>query len=212
MTETPEQNLYPKQRLESLCDALFAIAMTLMILDLKTPENIPPNLVEEELPGALIALLPAIEAYAVSFIILGIFWFRHQLQFKYLKAVNGIMFTINITFLLIIGFVPFSVGLKIRYPHYDLPTIIYLSNLLLVSIMLFWQWFYISKNDAVTDEGLTPELKKRLLVMSVIPIGIFAISLAVSFYNVRAAMYVIYFDPLFYLFYRAFYYTRKVKT
>jgi uncharacterized membrane protein len=212
MPEPQDQDLYPKERLEALCDALFAIAMTLMILDLKTPENIPPNLVSEELPGVLVNLLPAIEAYAISFIILGIFWFRHQLQFKYLKAVDGFIFTINIFFLLVIGFVPFTVGLKIRYPHYNLPFIIYILNLLLISISLFWQWYYISKHDRILGESFQPEMRKKFLILSAIPMAIFSASLAVSFVNIRAALFVIYIDPIFYFFYRMFLREKKKKS
>jgi TMEM175 potassium channel family protein len=211
MPDFPEKTVYPKQRLETLCDGLFAIAMTLMILDLKTPENIPLNLVEEELPGALINLLPAIEAYAISFTILGIFWFRHQLQFKYLKFVDGFIFSLNIFFLLIIGFVPFSVGLKMRYPEFELPYIIYITNLLLIGIILFLQWYYISKHDEISNDGIPAGLRKRVLILSAIPIGIFALSFAVAFVNIRAALFIIYLDPIFYFFYRILFRGKKNK-
>ncbi|MBS1552299.1 MAG: DUF1211 domain-containing protein, partial [Bacteroidetes bacterium] len=50
MPEYNDESLLPKNRIEALCDGIFAIAMTLMILDLKTPENIPYNLENVQLP------------------------------------------------------------------------------------------------------------------------------------------------------------------
>jgi len=103
MHELTDDSLLPKNRLETLTDGIFAITMTLIILDLKTPENIPYNLAEIELPEILINLLPSIEAYAVSFIILGVFWLRHQVQFKYIRSTNRLLLSVNMIFLLLIG-------------------------------------------------------------------------------------------------------------
>ncbi len=70
MSDYNDESLLPKNRIEALSDGIFAIAMTLIILDLKTPENIPFNLEYEELPLTLLNILPDVEAYAVSFLVL----------------------------------------------------------------------------------------------------------------------------------------------
>ena len=169
-----------------------------MIIDLKAPENIPRNLISEELPGAIYNLLPSVEAYVVSFIILGIFWARHQLQFKFFDSVDRIVIMLNIVFLLLIGFVPFTVGLKKDYPQVQLPFIIYLSNLTLISLMLTIQWEYSKRKKFIIKDEMSSVFRKRFLLMSVIPLIIFAAAFIVSFFHLRLAFLLIYIFPIFY--------------
>lgn len=194
--------LLPKSRMESLCDGIFAIAMTLIILDLKTPENVPTPLEKDRLPAILLDLLPEAETYAISFIILGVFWLRHVIQLKYIKFVDRKIIAINLIFLLLIGFVPFTTGVLMRYPDYNLSFILYSSNLLLISLLLTTQWFYASSIKEIVSEELTHELKKMFVVFSTVPALIFLCSLIVSFFSIRIAFFLLYLDPLFYLIYR----------
>ncbi|MBK6537491.1 MAG: DUF1211 domain-containing protein [Ignavibacteria bacterium] len=202
MPDYNDESLLPKNRIEALSDGIFAIAMTLIILDLKTPENIPFNLEYEELPLTLLNILPDVEAYAVSFLVLAVFWLRHQLQFRYLKFANRKIIVLSIFFLMLIGFVPFSVGLVMRYNDIQLPTLIYIINLLLISVILSIQGWYISKNKKIRFEEIEPEILKKYYVFSIVPIVIFSVSLIVSFFNLRLAFLLIYLDPAFYSIYR----------
>ena len=202
MPDYNDESLLPKNRIEALSDGIFAIAMTLIILDLKTPENIPFNLEYEELPLTLLNILPDVEAYAVSFLVLAVFWLRHQLQFRYLKFANRQIIVLSILFLMLIGFVPFSVGLVMRYNDIQLPTLIYIINLLLISVFLSVQGWYISKNKKIRFEEIDPLILKKYYVFSIVPIVIFSVSLIVSFFNLRLAFLLIYLDPAFYSIYR----------
>ncbi|MBK7157925.1 MAG: DUF1211 domain-containing protein [Ignavibacteria bacterium] len=202
MPDYNDESLLPKNRIEALSDGIFAIAMTLIILDLKTPENIPFNLEYEELPLTLLNILPDVEAYAVSFLVLAVFWLRHQLQFRYLKFANRKIIVLSILFLMLIGFVPFSVGLVMRYNDIQLPTLIYIINLLLISVFLSVQGWYISKNKKIRFEEIDPLILKKYYVFSIVPIVIFSVSLIVSFFNLRLAFLLIYLDPAFYSIYR----------
>ena len=199
MKDIQDELVFPKERLVFLCDGIFSITMTLMILDLKAPENIPRSLASEELPSALFNLLPSIEAYVLSFFILGIFWARHQLMFNFFESVDRVMIMLNLLFLLLIGFVPFTVSLKKDYPHVQFPFIIYVSNLILISLILSIQWEYALKNKFILKDELSPLLKKRFLYMSVMPVAIFVFAFIVSFYQVRLAFLIIYLLPIFYL-------------
>ena len=204
MHELTDDSLLPKNRLETLTDGIFAITMTLIILDLKTPENIPYNLAEIELPEILINLLPSIEAYAVSFIILGVFWLRHQIQFKYIRSTNRMLLSVNMIFLLLIGFVPFTVGIMMRYPLIVLPFRIYVINLILISIVMTYQWMLIGRSKKISAMDISPKRRRRFLILTSIPIFIFILSYLISFINLRAAFFIIYLDPIFYLVYRLF--------
>lgn len=203
MRSEEKKILFSKNRIENLCDGIFAITMTLIILELKTPENIPHNLVKEELPSYLLRLIPQAEAYAISFIILAIFWLRHLIHFKFLNNVNRQVLGINIVFLLFIGFIPFSVGIVMRYYGHLVPTIIYITNLLIISIILHFHWQYIYKEDELLNISEDDrEYFSKFKFLSIIPIFIFIIALVIAFFNVRAAFYFIYLDPLFYFVYK----------
>lgn len=202
MQELQDESLLPKGRLETLCDGIFAIAMTLMILDLKTPENIPANLAAERLPEVFYKLLPSIEAYALSFLILGIFWLRHQIQFKYIRTSTRALITINLFFLMLIGFVPFTVGVMMRYPDYELPFRIYLINLFVISILLTIQWIIVNKSTKIIATEVTPDMHKKFLILTSVPAIIFLLSFIISFFSTRIALFIIYIDPVFYLIYR----------
>jgi uncharacterized membrane protein len=199
LKDIKDESVFPKERLAALCDGIFAITMTLMILDLKAPENIPRNLAAEELPGAIYNLLPSIEAYVISFFILGIFWARHQLQFKFFESVDRVIIMLNILFLLLIGFVPFTVSLKKDYPMIQFPFILYVSNLTLISLILSIQWEYSLKKKFIIKDELDSLLRKKFYYMSVVPILIFAAAFIVSFFHVRLAFLLIYLFPIFYV-------------
>jgi len=198
LKDIQDESVFPKERLAALCDGIFAITMTLMILDLKAPGNIPKNLINEELPGALYNLLPAFEAYIVSFIVLAIFWARHQLQFSFFNSVNRIILMINVIFLFMIGFVPFTVGLKVDYPESQFAFLIYLGNLFGITILLSLQWGYSVKNKLIINNELDHYLKKRFFLMSIIPILVFTLSFIVSFIHLRLAFLFIYLIPILY--------------
>lgn len=206
MKFTESTILFSKNRIEALCDGIFAITMTLIILELKTPENIPHNLAGEELSAALLKLIPQAEAYAISFIILAIFWLRHLIHFKFLESVNRQVLGINIVFLLFIGFIPFSVGIVMRYYGQIIPTLIYISNLLIISLILHFHWHYISeKSNLLKISDSENEYVKKFKFLSIIPTLIFLSALIVAFINVRVAFYIIYLDPIFYFVYRRIY-------
>ncbi|HMS32836.1 MAG TPA: TMEM175 family protein [Ignavibacteria bacterium] len=199
MKDIQLDSVFPKERLVFLCDGIFSITMTLMILDLKAPENIPRSLASEELPSALFNLLPSIEAYVLSFFILGIFWARHQLMFNFFESVDRVMIMLNLLFLLLIGFVPFAVSLKKDYPQVQFPFIIYVSNLIFISLLLSIQWEYALRKKIILKDELTPLLKKRFRYLSILPVVIFTTSFIVSFYHVRLAFLIIYLLPIFYV-------------
>lgn len=191
-----------KARLEALSDGIFAITMTMMIIDLKIPENSFHNLSPSELNTSLLTLLPSIKSYILSFFILAIFWMRQQLQLNRLINVTINAVLIYIIFLLLIGFVPFTVNLIKRYPDYHTPFIIYTLNLLLISIILFVSTLIASnenqENNEETGKG------KRFLSLAGVTILIFLAGFIISFYDMEIAFYVIILDPVYFFLYRRF--------
>jgi uncharacterized membrane protein len=114
-----------KNRLENCSDGVFAIAITLLVLDIKLPEVNPQGLAH-----ALTESLPRIAAYVMSFAIIGLYWISHHRTFELMAKVNGAVFWINLLLLLLVSFIPFPTALLGRYPNEALPIIVYSSTLL----------------------------------------------------------------------------------
>ena len=94
-------------RLEALVDGVFAVVMTLLVLDITVPSPTQPHAVAH-LVRNLIALKPTVLSYALSFVIAGIYWVGHHNQFAYIRRTDRPLLWINILFLMCVAFIPFS--------------------------------------------------------------------------------------------------------
>src|SRR5207247_1668547 len=83
-----------------LADGLFSIAMTLLALNIAVPVIAPGENASALLPGRLLNLFPAIALYAVSFVVLGIYWVAHHGQFRVIDAADRPFLWINILFMM----------------------------------------------------------------------------------------------------------------
>jgi uncharacterized membrane protein len=94
-----------KSRLEAFCDGVFAIAITLLVLDLTVPD-----VGAGQLSTALRHEWPAYVAYVVSFVTIGIMWINHHVLMRHFSHVDRAFLVINVLFLMVIAFVPFPTG------------------------------------------------------------------------------------------------------
>ena len=118
-----------KRRLESFSDGVFAIVITLLVLELKLPE-----VRYDALAQSLMALLPSISAYVLSFLLIGMYWVFHHHAYTLIDGVDGVLLWLNIVFLLLISFMPFPTMMLGRYPGQTLPIVFYGCNLLLANL------------------------------------------------------------------------------
>jgi uncharacterized membrane protein len=97
-------------RLEAFSDGVFAIAITLLVLDIKVP---PPG--EGDLGHELLAQWPSYAAYVVSFLTIGIIWINHHAAFSRLRSVDHSILMWNLLLLLTVGILPFTTSLMAEY-------------------------------------------------------------------------------------------------
>jgi uncharacterized membrane protein len=154
-----------KNRLENCSDGVFAIAITLLVLDIKLPEVNTLGLAQ-----ALIEALPRIAAYVMSFAIIGLYWISHHRTFELIAKVNGAVFWINLLLLLLVSFIPFPTALLGRYPNEALPIIVYSFTLIacnavglsLMAYLLFHPQLLIVKHR---KDSLWRQFPLRLIVL-----------------------------------------------
>jgi uncharacterized membrane protein len=117
-----------KNRVEAFSDGVFAIVITLLILDIRVPD-----VDYSQLLAALVAVLPRIFAYVISFGVIGVYWLAHHQSLQLIGKLNGFLIWLNLVYLLAVSFMPFPTALLGRYPMQPIPIVIYGSNLILAN-------------------------------------------------------------------------------
>jgi uncharacterized membrane protein len=171
-------------RIETLTDGVFAIAMTLLVLNLGIP-MIAQSSVQSELPRKILEQWPKFVSYMMSFVILGVIWNSHHRIFHYIKRSNAALIWINIIFLMFIALIPFSTALGGDYllTKSQVPFVVYGVNLFPAFILRYALWAYATNKYRLIESDIGPALIKRLKIMPLIAALILLVSIGVSFLN-----------------------------
>jgi uncharacterized membrane protein len=139
------------ERLAALSDGIFAVAMTLLVLDLHIPAAAQVH-GERELLVALGALGPQWVAYGMSFLTLGIFWAGQQTQLNHLEEGTRDLTWIHLGFLFTITLLPLSTRLLAEFITYRGALLIYWLNILAPGLMLYWCWKYATRAGLIKND------------------------------------------------------------
>ncbi len=157
-------------RLEALTDGVFAIAMTLLVLNLHIPDRIL-ELGEGQARQILIDQIPKFFHYAVSFILLAVFWITHHKTFHLIEKTDRIHTWINILFLMFVALIPFSTSLIGNYPDDLADELFFSANIFAIGALALLNWLYASRGRRLVGERVTHELADLLtLRIAVIPL------------------------------------------
>jgi uncharacterized membrane protein len=160
------------ERLAALSDGIFAVAMTLLVLDIHIPSAGAIHS-EAELLRALGRLAPQATAYVMSFLTLGIFWAGQQTQLNHFGEGNRDLMWIHLGFLFTITLMPLTTRLLAEFITYRTALLIYWLNILLPGAMLFWSWSYALRHDLV-KEGTAAEVRGAICRRVVIAQSLYA--------------------------------------
>jgi uncharacterized membrane protein len=154
------------ERLAALSDGIFAVVMTLLVLDLHVP--VREGLHSEAALGHELArLAPQTLTYVLSFLTLGIFWVGQQTQLNQLGRSNRDLTWIHLGFLLGVSLMPFSTGLLAEFITFRLALVVYWLNLLLLGALLFVSRRYAVRAGLLRDD-VTAEMlaagERRIVV------------------------------------------------
>ncbi len=154
------------ERLAALSDGIFAVAMTLLVLDLHIPAAAQVH-GERELLAALGALGPQWVAYGMSFLTLGIFWAGQQTQLNHLEQGTRDLTWIHLGFLFTITMLPLSTRLLAEFITYRGALLIYWLNILAPGAMLYWSWKYATRAGLIkadTPYEVSASICRRVLI------------------------------------------------
>ena len=152
-------------RIEALSDAVFAVAMTLLVLEIKAPE-FHEKITDRELISGFLDLMPKFLVYFLSFITAGIFWVGQSTQLKYIKNSDRNITWFNLLFLLFISVLPFSTAFLGDHISSKFSIFLYWLNIFLLGTMLYIDWEYAKKHNFISEEmkeTVYSPLKRRMI-------------------------------------------------
>jgi uncharacterized membrane protein len=150
--------LVHKHRVEALNDGIYAVAMTLLVLELKLPENLL-HASDAEFSQALANLFPKFIAWLLSFFILALFWIGHQRAFHYVRHVDMKLTWINVLALLFASLMPFSSALIGEHSQRFASQLFYDANMAALAIATLLQLAHIGAHPELCD----PPIPRALL-------------------------------------------------
>jgi uncharacterized membrane protein len=177
-----------RDRIVNLSDGIFAIAITLLVLDIRVPD-IPEGMVASELPTALLSLWPKYLSYFLSFVAIAVFWSVHHSIFRPIRSYDRVLLYLNFLFLMLVAFLPFPTSLLGEYGDHQLPVAIYAATLAVGRLLLTAIYWYSTRNDRSLDEPQDPATVRFFLIRGLTIPAIFLLSIVVSFFSVSAAIW-----------------------
>jgi uncharacterized membrane protein len=163
--------------------------MTLLVLDIKSPVN-QFFATTDDLMNYIATLEHSFAMYAISFFVLAIVWIAHHLLFHFVRHVDRRLLWLNIVFLLLVTFVPFSTDLLGDHGHLLLPVLVYGINLLALGSLLALQLRYLAAHTELATPDLTravaANFRRELSLYGAVPLA----SMAVALVSPRTGMYM----------------------
>lgn len=187
----------PKNRLETLADGIFAIVMTILVLDLRVPEVLGPGGLSSELA----ALWPRFATYFISFVVLGIYWFAHHQVFHFLARVNRTIVWLNIMFFMGVALTPFAASLLGAHTDDRVAVAFYGILLGLLPLLGYGIWSYMTGDHGLVDQQLDPGLVKKIRMWFLGGPAVVPLAVGLSFVSTFLSLLVYLALPAVYIFF-----------
>lgn len=185
LTEKPHKvTSHNNERMTFFSDGVFAITITLLVLEIKVPE-----VAAAELPKELLHLGPKILSHIISFIVLGIYWIAHHNIFMHIKRHDHVMLWLNTLFLMCIASLPFPTGLLGQYPDQQIAVVSYAGTLVITGIVLDLMWWY-ATTHRLLDEDTDPAFIAFVHRYNRIAPLLYLLSIVVSFFSLTVAKFL----------------------
>lgn len=180
------------ERLILFSDAVFAIAITLLVIEIKIPEIHEGPVTDNALLHKLAMLIPKFIGFLVSFLLIGQYWIVHHRMFGYVINFSDKLIWLNIFFLLAVALMPFSTGFYSEYVMTKTmtPVIFYTANVAALGFVNFFMWRYISKPEKKLTENLTKPMANFFSVRALAVPVIFIVFSFVYLYAPKIAFWI----------------------
>jgi uncharacterized membrane protein len=178
---------FAKSRVEAVCDGIFAIVLTLLVLEMKVPHIDDPWSVNE-LFEALKHLLPKFIAWVISFFTVTVIWVNHHRIFTSLRKIDHTFFWLNANLMLWISFYPFSNALMGDYPRNKLAVSFYGIASLMMGMGFLLLQIHMWRHPEITEGYSREELSKGVKNILIFGPMLYVIGAAVAWIHPFAAI------------------------
>jgi uncharacterized membrane protein len=186
-----------KTRLEAFSDGVFAIATTLLVIEVKVPEAEAGRLAHE-----LWQQWPSYAAYLVSFLTIGIVWINHHTQFERIAFVDWPLLFINLVILMVVAFIPFPTALIAEYlrggEDQHVAAAVYCATMLAMGAAFGVLWQYVSRRDGLLAQALTSQQRARIARRTAVGFVGYSVALAAAFVSAPVSLAICALIPLYY--------------
>ena len=189
--ERLKERIIAPHRILALTDGVYAIVMTILVLELSVP-IVMGTAVNKELSHELLEMWPEFLIYGLSFFVLGVFWLMHHFIFDNIRQYDPALSWINIFFLMCTGLIPFSTALFGAYGAVRITALVYGANMFFGFLGLVALWMYATGRNRLVDSDFDPELRKGANMMAIAYLVTILIALGIAFVN-PVISFVMYF-------------------
>lgn len=174
-------------RLEAFSDGIFAIAATLLVLEVRVPEGDTPLL------GRLLDAWPTYLAYGISFLVIGIMWMNHHGTFVRVARVDRGVMALNLLVLSLVAFIPFPTSVladNVTAPGDDSHTaaVFYSAVLALNACAFALLWTYLGRHPTLLREEAEPDAAAIAVRRSLAGVAVYVLLIPVAWLSAVAAL------------------------
>jgi uncharacterized membrane protein len=172
----PPPDFIPRHRLDALVDAVLAITMTLLVLELRVPEEIHTDIF-----SAVGELTPNFTAWIVSFLILAVCWRAHVSNFREIEHIDAPLFWLVVLWLLVTSVIPFSSSLIGVHSEQPQSYVVYAINIIAIQLAVIPRNLYLRRHPRLFNGDKAPSHPtgwRRALAVSLAAAG----SIALAYY------------------------------
>lgn len=182
--------LLSKGRMEALTDGIFAIAMTLLVLELKVPD-LPKSVAAGELLRKIGEETPAFFSFLVSFLYCGLLWVMHHLEMHFVRHLQIALVWLNLLFLMSVAVMPFSCALLGHFLRNRAAEEIYFGNMFVAVALMAILWIVAKKKNLINtdDPRATALMGQRMMFL---PLALSA-AMVGSYFSFQAGLYAMVF-------------------
>jgi uncharacterized membrane protein len=170
-------------RILALSDGVFAIAITLLTLEIAVPTTTS----DADLPKALLALWPRYLAYVVSFVVIARFWATHRLAFRLIARCDSMLVGLNLLLLMFVAFLPFPTSVVGEHAGSPAAAVLYAISVILASIASAAYWWYASGRGGLLGPDVGRAQVRAMRARSLSSPVFFALTLPVAVFAPYAA-------------------------
>jgi uncharacterized membrane protein len=177
-------------RLDQLADGIFAIVMTLLVLEIRVP-GIDGALTNDAVIQLLFSAMPLFLSYLLSFMLLFTYWRGHHYIASVLaKNIDTTLTTINAFFFLFVGLVPFSTLLLGKYGMTQAAVIIYGVHIIIIGLLLYWMRQYVIASPTIRNSEIDHTLLRHGTIRLLFPVISAVVAIAISFVNTEFSLFI----------------------